>query len=144
MPGCPIFRRKSDTPKIGNWRSELQADFGFAGANRTQEGHVAILVFLRTLVLQIQFGAAGEAGIEENERTVSVDGKRLGFFVHLFALGVGAPNPDADLHENALATPPGAGTYRCVGSVAHTASLISTIPGGSAMSSQSGRTCSGR
>jgi len=144
MLGRPIFRRESDTPEVGNRRRELQADFGFAGANRTEEGHVAFLVFLGALVLQIQFGAAGEAGVEENERAVSVDGERLGFFVHLFALGVDAANADGNLHQDALATPAAAGTCRCVGSVAHTASLISTIPGGSAMSSESGRTCSGR
>ena len=144
MFGCPVLRGEGDAPEVGSRRRELQADFGFAGANRTEEGHVAFLVFLRALVLQIQFGAAGETGVEENERAVSVDGERLGFFVHLFALSVGAPDADGDLHENALATPAGAGTYRCVGSVAHTASLISTIRGGSAMSSESRLTCSGR
>jgi hypothetical protein len=123
MLGRPIFRGESDTPEIGNRRSELQADFGFAGANRTEEGHVAILVFLGALVLQIQLGAANEAGGEEDEGAVSIDGERLGFFVNLFALGVGATNADGDLHQDALAAPAGAGTYRCVGGVAHTVSL---------------------
>jgi hypothetical protein len=34
------------------------------------------------------------------------------------------------LHQDALATPAGAGTYRRVGSVAHTASLIPLYPVG--------------
>ena len=67
--------------KLGTGGRELQADFGFAGANGTEKRHVAFLVFLRALVLQIGFGAAGETSGEQNERAVSVDGQCFGFFV---------------------------------------------------------------
>jgi hypothetical protein len=144
MLGCPIFRRKSDTPKIGNRGRELQANFGFTGSNGAEKRDMAFLIFLRALVLQIQFGATGETCGEENERAVGVDGQCFGFFVDGFTLSVGAANANRNLHQNALTAPAGAGTYRCVWSVAHAAPLISTIRGEWGVSSESGKACSGR
>jgi|tagenome__1003787_1003787.scaffolds.fasta_scaffold20954970_2 hypothetical protein len=144
MLGRPVFGWKSDTPKIGNRGRELQANFGFAGSNGAEKRDVAVLIFLRALVLQIEFGAAGKTSGEEYERAVSVDGQCFGFFVDGFTLSVGAANANRNLHQNALTTPAGAGTYRCVWSVAHTASLISTIRGEWGVSSESGKACSGR
>src|SRR6267154_4383151 len=68
----PVFGRKSHTPERRPRGRKFQANFGFAGAHRAKESDVALLLFLRALVLQQNFAAAGKPRFHQHQCAVRV------------------------------------------------------------------------
>lgn len=99
----PIFRWECDAPESGACFGEFEADFGFAGAGGAEENDGAVLIFLGDFVMQVNFAAADEFGLHQNESAVGVDGESVGLFFKDFPIGIHAANADTDLHEDALA-----------------------------------------
>src|SRR5215475_9822231 len=100
----PIFRGKCDSPEGGPRRRELQSDFGFAGANRAQEDDMALLLFLRLVVLKHHFAAAGQSRLQLNQRAMRIDRQRHGFLFERLSLRVATSHAHGNLHQDSLAT----------------------------------------
>src|SRR6266567_2334708 len=101
--GRPVFGRKGYAPEGGAWRSKFHTNLRLAAAHGTQKRHVALLLLFRLVVLHVDHGAADHARIEQYQRAMRIDGESLAHFLEILALGVLAANPDAHLHEHALA-----------------------------------------
>ena len=119
MAGGPIFRGKCNAPEGGTRRGKLQTDFGLSRAHGAEKSDVTFLLLLSALVLEEHFAAAGEAGLQQNERTMGIDREGLGFFLDGFALGIFAANSYGDLHQDALAAAAGYGTDGGIWLLAH-------------------------
>ncbi len=126
--GRPIFGREGDAPELWTGRGKFEADFGFVAADGSEKNDGTFLFFRGALVLEEERTAAGEAGLQKDERAVGVDGERFGFFVEVGALGVFAAQANGDLHEDPLTAALGAGMDVRVGRLGHTFSLTSILP----------------
>src|SRR5260370_40250576 len=80
-PRFPILWRKGHAPKSRTRRRKFQTDLGPARAHGAEEDHVAFLFFLCPLVFHKHLAAAGDPGLQQDERAVGIDGERLGFFL---------------------------------------------------------------
>src|SRR2546423_13771131 len=61
VAGGPILGRKGDAPESRTRRGKFQANFRFAAAHRSEEGHVTFLLFLGAFVLEKKCAATGDA-----------------------------------------------------------------------------------
>src|ERR1051326_351132 len=118
----PVFRGEGDAPERRAGRGKLQPNFGFARAHRSEKRDVAFLLFLGAVVTQKNFAAASQARADQNQCTMGVDRKSLGFLFDRFAEGIFAADFHRDLHQNALATASSDRAYGA-GGLAHRISL---------------------
>jgi hypothetical protein len=125
--GGPVFGREGDTPELRTWRGKLETDFGFVAADGAEKNDVALLFFRCALVLKLNFGAASEAGLNQDESAVGVDGEGLGFFFEFGALRVHSGQLDGHLHEHALAAAARAGVGRQDRRLRHSSSLAKSF-----------------
>jgi hypothetical protein len=63
----------------------------------------ALLLFARAIVLQRDLSAPTDAPLQENERSVGVDGQSFRFFIKRTSTDILSAYANGDLHENALA-----------------------------------------
>jgi len=84
-------------------RGKLQADFCFIAAQRADMQDAALLLFARAIVLQRDLSAPADAFLQENERSVGVDGQSFRFFIKRTSTGIFSAYTNGDLHDNALA-----------------------------------------
>jgi len=96
-------------------RGKFEADFSFIAANGTEENDGTFLFFSGAFVLHIDEAAAGQARLKKDQRAMSIDRERFGFFFERLALRILTVKADRDLHEDALAAALGAGLSGCAG-----------------------------
>jgi hypothetical protein len=96
--GGPVFRRKSDSPELRARRGKFETDFSFVAADGPEKNDVALLLLLGFFVLKLNFAAAGQPCLQENKRSMRVDGKRFRFFIELCALRVSPVKANGHLH----------------------------------------------
>jgi hypothetical protein len=84
-------------------RGELQADFCFIAAQRADIQDATPLLFARAIVLQCDLSAPADAPLQENERSVGVDGQSFRFFIKRTSIEIVSAYVNGDLHDNALA-----------------------------------------
>jgi hypothetical protein len=99
----PIFRRKRHAPESWAGRREFQTDFSFARANRTEKDNLAFLFVLGTVVPHKDLAAAGDAGMQQNQSAVGVNGERFGLFLEGCSLSIVSANSNSYLHQHTLA-----------------------------------------
>jgi hypothetical protein len=63
----------------------------------------ALLLFARAIVFQGDLSAAANAPLEENERSLGVDGQSFRFLIKRTSTDIFSAYANRDLHENALA-----------------------------------------
>lgn len=130
----PVLRGKSDAPEGWARRGKFQAYFGFVSANRSKESDVTFLLFASPLVLQGEQAAAGDPRLQQNERSVSIDRQRVGFFVEGSRFCVASRNFDGDLHQDALAAAANSGVYDVAWRLGHGGSIYSDYTAGDRVS----------
>ena len=96
-------------------RGKFKADFSFIAANGSEEDDGTFLFFRGAFVLHIDEAAAGHARLKKDQRAMSIDRERFGFFFKWLALRILAVKADGDLHEDALAAALWARMSGCAG-----------------------------
>jgi len=84
-------------------RGELQADFCFIANQRADKQDAALLLFPGAIVLQRDLSAPADASLQENERSVGVDGQSFRFFIKRKSTDIVSAYANGDPHDNALA-----------------------------------------
>jgi len=104
---------------------EFKADFSFIAANGSEEDDGTFLFFRGAFVLHIDEAAASQARLKKDQRAMSIDRERFGFFFKWLALRILTLKADRDLHEDALAAALGDRMSGCAG---HDGSLFLLNP----------------
>jgi hypothetical protein len=80
---------------------------------------MAFLFLFRFIVAHVNRAAAGDAGREQNERTMGVNRKSFGKFLEVRSLSILPANADGDLHQHALAAATRPRVRGCVRKLSH-------------------------
>jgi len=80
---------------------------------------MALLLLLRTLVLQEDFASAGEPRFHKHQRAVGVNSQRFRFFLDAVALYIFAAYTYRDLHQYPLAAASRDWVHGCVMGLSH-------------------------